>query len=634
MAEVVFDHPKGRRAGLVVRWLVRLGVLAAVACGVWWVVSRGVARQCFVAGMRELASDPAKASQHLRIAAGLQPSNGQYQAALGRALLEGQDYVGAARHLGEAAPRRPDDYGLWYDLGQACLQASRPEGARRAFEQALRLRPDSLEALSSLAEAAAKSSDWRTAATALRQLHEQNPDNLAAAAELARALAKDAQYDEALRVCQEAEQRALKAAGPRDEAGDQVLAKLVSAQADAYRGKRQWGDALRSTLALLPLLKGTADIPLWLQVIPEDLVRGVVVFPGKARGVVFSPAGDRLVFYWIGSNEGSGLFVLDSLSARPRKVVGTEEPVEAGGPAWSPDGKWICYADAATLYLVHPDGTGKRRLVRNTLQWAQLLKVKTPQVTFEGLKSTESAFPVQGPPTWSPDGKRIAYRASSRRAGSVTCVVSVATGQAHSVHSPSGSRLNCEGEYPPAWSLDGRLVCGPLSYLQRTPDGLTLWTAEGRVHKQVPVPAPPSETPGHAITRVVWSPDARYLAVALADEGGTETLVVARADGKGSKTVAREVVPGGVRWLDGQHLWFLRRSPETRLSGRPQTLVCDPGGRTTKAKRAFPLAPVGEWAVSRDGQWLAMASELLAVGGGTRGLWVVNLEKMIKAGDR
>ena len=39
----------------------------------------------------------------------------------------------------------------------------------------------------------------------------------------------------------------------------------------------------------------------------------------------------------------------------------------AGGPAWSPDGKWIVFVSGGTpsLYKVRPDGTGLRRLTRN-----------------------------------------------------------------------------------------------------------------------------------------------------------------------------------------------------------------------------------------------------------------------------
>jgi Tol biopolymer transport system component len=39
----------------------------------------------------------------------------------------------------------------------------------------------------------------------------------------------------------------------------------------------------------------------------------------------------------------------------------------AGGPAWSPDGRWIVFQRGGfpSLYKIHPDGTGLRRLTRN-----------------------------------------------------------------------------------------------------------------------------------------------------------------------------------------------------------------------------------------------------------------------------
>ena len=37
------------------------------------------------------------------------------------------------------------------------------------------------------------------------------------------------------------------------------------------------------------------------------------------------------------------------------------------GAAWSPDGKWIAYSGAG-LHLVHPDGTGDRRIARGSIE--------------------------------------------------------------------------------------------------------------------------------------------------------------------------------------------------------------------------------------------------------------------------
>jgi Tol biopolymer transport system component len=72
----------------------------------------------------------------------------------------------------------------------------------------------------------------------------------------------------------------------------------------------------------------------------------------------WSPDGSRIAFQrslgsrsvYVANRDGSGL----------RRVT----PRGASDPAWSPDGAWIAYVSHADLYMVHPDGTGRRRLTR------------------------------------------------------------------------------------------------------------------------------------------------------------------------------------------------------------------------------------------------------------------------------
>ena len=86
---------------------------------------------------------------------------------------------------------------------------------------------------------------------------------------------------------------------------------------------------------------------------------------GRASSATFSPDGTRLAFVsdrtgvpqvWIATADGG----------EPRQVTRGEDPI--GRVIWSPDGQWLAVSLApgggmnTQVYLVHPDGTGWRRL--------------------------------------------------------------------------------------------------------------------------------------------------------------------------------------------------------------------------------------------------------------------------------
>jgi eukaryotic-like serine/threonine-protein kinase len=74
------------------------------------------------------------------------------------------------------------------------------------------------------------------------------------------------------------------------------------------------------------------------------------------RSVVFTRTENKVSHIYIASRDGSG---------RPRSVADTPGTV----PRWSPDGKWISFSPnrgfSSGVSIVHPDGTGLRRLTEN-----------------------------------------------------------------------------------------------------------------------------------------------------------------------------------------------------------------------------------------------------------------------------
>lgn len=93
-----------------------------------------------------------------------------------------------------------------------------------------------------------------------------------------------------------------------------------------------------------------------------------------------------------------------------------------GEPAWSPDGREIAFSSADGLFLIRPDGSGRRRLTRGgyhmNSEWSpdgELVAYDTfgdiyvvPRIGGNPRRLTTNPGP-DWVPAWSPDGHLIAY---------------------------------------------------------------------------------------------------------------------------------------------------------------------------------------------------------------------------------
>ena len=110
---------------------------------------------------------------------------------------------------------------------------------------------------------------------------------------------------------------------------------------------------------------------------------------GAAR---FSPDGNRIA-YTVTRNDLPGrpmgqLFVLNLATGQTAGFSAGDET--SGDPVWSPDGKWIAYADHNGLTIAHPDATAKKHI--------------------GPLEGTNSPLPTTGARVaWSPDSTHIAW---------------------------------------------------------------------------------------------------------------------------------------------------------------------------------------------------------------------------------
>lgn len=178
-------------------------------------------------------------------------------------------------------------------------------------------------------------------------------------------------------------------------------------------------------------------------VVRSDGTRMRRIFRGEAGDVDWSP--DRRSLAFVGKR---GIYVIRIGKGEPRLVL------KGSGfslPAWAPTGRELAVVKEETgvfrtydgqisssspaIYLAQVDGGGVRRLLP---RYRGAVGVARPG-SISAVSETE--------PTWSPDGKRIAFQAGD---GEIV---------AADVRSGSRVRINrAWAGYEPAWSPNGRLV--------------------------------------------------------------------------------------------------------------------------------------------------------------------------------
>jgi dipeptidyl aminopeptidase/acylaminoacyl peptidase len=177
-------------------------------------------------------------------------------------------------------------------------------------------------------------------------------------------------------------------------------------------------------------------------------------------------------------------------------------------PAWSPSGTEIVFASDRSgrlggISLTTPDGTAWRRLVR-TPPHGYVLS-----------------------PTWSPDGRSIAFSRQSDAKGGIY-VMGVGRGKRRVTRD--------EGHTDTAWSPDGRWIAFSTIENRPTPDP----DDDGYyANKEIHVVRPNGSRRRKVADgeRPAWSPDGRSLVYVLEDGAGFNTYTV-RADGTDRRLIA------------------------------------------------------------------------------------------------
>ena len=238
--------------------------------------------------------------------------------------------------------------------------------------------------------------------------------------------------------------------------------------------------------------------------------------PGWDFDPSWSADGRRIVYRSQTATRNDELLVMDADGSDKRNL--TRSRTIEWGPSWSPDGRWIAYNSDASgagrmeLYVMRPDGSGKRRVARiygeyptwspdgrrlafmsQTPERTENYEIWVVNVDGSGLRRLTHTPGSDGWPAWSPDGRRIAF-SSIRDDCSVSrrkdCLRTGDIGPFHTIYvmNADGSeqrRLSRTFGQFPEWSPDGRyLLFAPHLNVIR-PDGTGL--------TQIPVRDLPAE---------------------------------------------------------------------------------------------------------------------------------------------
>jgi len=275
-----------------------------------------------------------------------------------------------------------------------------------------------------------------------------------------------------------------------DSAG---AAKVSSEIPEAHSQQRSWAKPLAVGGILLVIgiaawlawkaQKGSSSTATTLPV----SIRQITSWPELDFNPAFSPDGESIAY----SSDHSGKFeiYIRSIAANGREIQLTTDGQQNFDPAWSPDGKRIAY------YSMN----------RHGIFVMPALGGVAKQVTEFGSH-----------PAWSPDGRLLVFQASSSPAldattmgNSTLWIVSAQGGaprQLTQVNSPSGSH------YAPSWSPDGKriaflnfnTVSAQVWSISASGDGLQSITQHGTGDKSWPSYAPDGKSIYYNRGEALW----------------------------------------------------------------------------------------------------------------------------------
>ena len=319
--------------------------------------------------------------------------------------------------------------------------------------------------------------------------------------------------------------------------------------------------------------------------LPADLARIIDKALEKDRRLRYQSAGDlRADLERLKRDSDSGRVAASADAQTLRSTVVAARPHRARWGWWVAGGGGIV-ALGLVAALLAPLWTGR--------------PVTAVPVLTKPLQVTAAAG-VEDYPTWSPDGRMLAYE-SDQRGNWDIWVSQVGSGQ------PVNRTTDSAGaDRYPSWSPDGQWIA---FYSAREGGGYFLMPAIGGPARKV-APWPPG---GMAAVQPRWSPDSARLAYARGEEEGLWLEILTLASGETRKLPLperpRNIAVLGLNWSpDGRWLAYTRAIGPiadtselwlTRVSDGESTQVTD--GTGFEASPAWPLDSAALYFISRRG---------------------------------
>ncbi len=223
---------------------------------------------------------------------------------------------------------------------------------------------------------------------------------------------------------------------------------------------------------------------------------------------------DATTLWAAGLQRRGEVVVIDPASRQPKPFLGG---INAEGVTFSPDRQWIAYTEypGGNLWRSRPDGTEKRQLVQTPMvarypQWSPdgrsiAFMASSPGSTWRIYLISSSGgkySPLlddpssQGVPGWSPDAKQIVFGRLTDYGNEVNpdMMVEIVDVESHLHRTLHGSK----GMWTPRWSPDGRYISTV------SQDNKLLWLYDMQTMRW-------SNLAHSGVNDVIWSPDSQYI---------------------------------------------------------------------------------------------------------------------------